>query len=358
MGFSLLKDKFAKKRDQVLAVDLGSRITKAVHVQRRNGGFALGGYALLDAPIFEREMSAELLAEHLTAVAQTFQGKTKLVALTVGSSEAIVRPVDVPRLPLDELRPVLRHNSRAYLQQDLSGHVFDGHVLLSYVEPAPGKLTQASSGLQKQRVLVAAAKKQLVDLLAEGARGAGLVPDCVVPGLIGPVNAFEMAMPAEWHGESVALVDIGFKGTSICILHHGELQLNRIVGLGADRLTVAVSEALKVSYAEAEGIKVGLPQEVEQALDMVLVPLGRELRASIDFFEHQQDKTVSRVLISGGSARSEAVLRKLQNELAVECKTWDPTSFLEAELSPQQAAELPEVGPQLGVAVGTALAAL
>jgi len=97
--------------------------------------------------------------------------------------------------------------------------------------------------------------------------------------------------------------------------------------------------------------------EVQSNLEALITPLGRELRASIDFFEHQQDKTVSAVYISGGSARSEFIVQMLQTELMVECKPWNPVGSLEAALAPQQAAEIDHVAPQLTVAVGAGLAA-
>jgi len=45
--------------------------------------------------------------------------------------------------------------------------------------------------------------------------------------MIGPVNAFELAEPVIFANESVALVDIGFKQTSVCVLDRGELVLTR-----------------------------------------------------------------------------------------------------------------------------------
>src|SRR5438046_1626013 len=89
MGLPFFTNGTRKKRDQMLAVDLGSRITKAVHLQRRGESFALCGFALLDAPLFEKSLSAEMLAEHLKAVAQLLEAKTKLVALTVGVNDAL-----------------------------------------------------------------------------------------------------------------------------------------------------------------------------------------------------------------------------------------------------------------------------
>jgi Tfp pilus assembly PilM family ATPase len=113
-----------------------------------------------------------------------------------------------------------------------------------------------------------------------------------------------------------------------------------------------------ISYAEAEGIKVGMPAEVEAHLQPLLSPLGRELRASIDFFEHQHDQHVENVYISGGAARSDYIREQLQNELMVTCETWNPARELNLEeLPPEQASELEKLASQLTVAVGAASSA-
>jgi Tfp pilus assembly PilM family ATPase len=134
--------------------------------------------------------------------------------------------------------------------------------------------------------------------------------------------------------------------------------LNRVVAIGGDRLTGALAEGINVTYPEAENIKVGMPAEVQPHLEAALHPLGRELRASIDFYETQSDQTVGSVFVSGGSARSEFVIQTLQNELMIPCKTWNPSRFLELALSPEKMGEVEQVAPQLAVAIGAGMAAL
>lgn len=343
-----------KRPEQILAIDLGSRTTKAVHLHRRGEEFNLSRYALLDAPIFDKAMSADMLGEHLKAVSQALEAKTKQVSLTTGVNDAIVRHIEIPRMPLDDMRMMLKHNSRNYLQQELLNHAFDCHLLPSLA----GEPARSGVPLPKQRVLAAGSKQEMINEYTEGAKSAGLVAEHIVPGLVGPVNAFEMAMPDAFINEVVAVIDIGFRSSSICLLQQGELILSRVVNLGGDRLTHAVAESLEISYAEAEGIKVGMPQEVQAALETVLLPLGRELRASIDFFEHQQDRPVSAAYLSGGTTRSEFMVQALQQELSIETHTWNPASFLKLDLPPQQASELEQVAPQLAVAIGAAIAAL
>jgi type IV pilus assembly protein PilM len=343
-----------KKRDQIIAIDLGGRTTKAVHLQRKGDSYTLLRYCMLDAPIFEKNISVELLAEHLKAVFQTMDTKTKFVSLAIGVNDAIVRQAEMPQIPMDDMRMILKTSSKTYLQQDLPGHTFDCHFIPARED---GGKTNGGGNSQKLKVLVGGAKKQLTDDLEAAVKKAGLTPDHVFPGLVGPVNAFEMAMPDVFSKEAVALVDIGFKSTAICLLNRGELILSRVVNLGGDRLTQGLADSMGISYAEAEGIKIGMAAEVQANLEPLLTPLGRELRASVDFFEHQQDRTVSQVYISGGSARSEYILKALEAELMAPCKSWNPLNTMQLTLPAAQAAEVEQVAPQLTVAVGAAAAA-
>jgi len=343
-----------KKRAQMIAVDLGSRTTKAALFERRGEILALTRYALLDAPIFEKKISPELLGDHLKSVAEALGNTTKFVVVAVGLEDAMVRQIELPQIPMDEMRQILKVNHKNYLQQELPNHVFDCYIIPPRALN-PGD--KSAAGVPKLKVLAAASKQQLVDDFMKATQLAGLTAECMVPGLIGPMNTFEQALPDVYAKETVALVDIGFKHTSVCVLDRGELALTRVVNIGGDKLTTGLAEAMSISYAEAEGIKVGMAPEVENALQMQVIPLGREIRASLDFFEHQQDRPVTQVFMSGASARSEMILQMLHSELLLECKTWNPTGFLQLALPGQQAVEVDHIGSQLTVVIGAALAA-
>lgn len=333
-----------------MAVDLGSRTTKAVYLQRNGEGYNLVRYAIQDAPIYDKTPSPELLGEHLRAITQSLESKSKQVTLIVGMADSILRHAELPQMPVSEMRLMLKFNTKNYLQQELADHVFDCSIL----PPREVVKQEPMKGTPKCRVWVGGAKNQFVSDLQKAAKSAGLIPDQITLSALGPVNAFEKVHPESFAKEVVALVDIGFKNTTINIVAEGELALSRVVAIGGDKITTGLSEALGISYAEAEGIKVGMPMEVESNLMPLLMPLGRELRASMDFFEHQHEKTVSQVYVSGGGARSEYLIQTLQAELMVPCANWNPTSFLGLALPPQQVGELEQIASQLTVAVGGA----
>jgi type IV pilus assembly protein PilM len=358
MALPFLSPRSIKRRDHLFSIDLGGRNTKATCLEQRVSSYALSAFAIMDAPIFDKSWSVDLLSDHLKAVVQALKPKTKQVIVAIDVNEVVVRTVEMPLMPVFEMRQILKINSKSYLQQELPGYVFDCYVVPQRTNFANSEKSKNQTSNGKAKVLIAGAKKAFVDDLNAAITNAGLIPDFVVPSLIGPVNAFERAMPETCNKDVIALVDVGFKNTTICLLQEGELILTRVVNIGGDKITNGLAEAMNITYAEAEGIKIGMPSEVQSQLEILVSPLGRELRASIDFFEHQQDRTVAQVYVSGGSARSETIVQTLHTELGIECKTWNPTTFLQMALSSQQANEVEHIAPQLTVAIGAAVTAV
>lgn len=347
----------AQRRDEIVAIDLGGRHTKAVHLRNKGDRLSLVGYTIQDAPTEKSALSADVLAEHLKTVSRALGDSSKAVVIALNVSDSVVRRAEMPPMPMDDMRQLLKHNPKNYLQQDLPDHVFDCSVI---VPRTPEGAAEASkpAGVPKQKVIVGAGKRQLIEDVATAIKNAGLTAVQIVPGLVGPPNAFERSEPEVYAREAVALVDVGFRNTTISILQQGELIMHRVISIGGDRLTQGLAEALGIGYAEAEGIKMGMAVEVQNSLDPLVCSLGRELRAFMDFFEHQQDVPVSQIFLSGGSARSELIVQALQLELLVPCKVWNPAQTFDLALSPEQSAGFASVSPQLAVAIGAALSAL
>lgn len=353
----------AKRREDIVAIDLGGRHTKAVHLRNKGDRLSLVGYTIQDSPSEKSALSADVLAEHLKTVSRSLGDSSKAVVIALNVADSMVRRAEMPPMPMEDMRQLLKINPKNYLQQDLPDHVFDCSVVVSRIQegtPAAPAVPEAPKAgvMVKQKVIVGAGKRQLVEDVAAAIKSAGLTAVQIVPGLVGAPNAFERSEPEVFAKEAVALVDVGFRNTTISILQQGELIMHRVINIGGDRLTQGLSEALGIGYAEAEGIKMGMAMEVQNSLEPLVCSLGRELRAFMDFFEHQQDVPVSQIFLSGGSARSELIVQALQLELLVPCKVWNPAQNFDLALSPEQNAGFASVSPQLAVAIGAALSAL
>lgn len=356
MGVPFLSSR-AGRREQVVAVDLGARSTKAVYVQRRGEKFNLLNFVVLDTPVIEKTSSPDVLGEHFKNVLRALGAKSKQVTLALGDNETVFRQIEVPLVPVSDLRRMLKFNSKSYLQQEFTDHVFDCQYGTTLPGAAKsGDAAKAAGGVQKQKAFIGGVRQQTLDGIQAACKSAGLQADHVMPGAVGPVNAFELSEADSFSKEVVALVELGFRSTSITILDCGEIMLNRVVAIGGDRLTAGLAESLGISYQEAENIKIGMPAEVEQNLEPLIHPLGRELRASIDYFENHHDKAVSKVFLSGASASGEIVVQTLQTELMVPCQIWSPTKHLQLNLPPERMSEVEQAGSKLAVAIGAAAA--
>lgn len=336
-----------RKKTQTVAIDLGLRSTKAVFLQRKGDVLQFSDYAVVHAPQYTEGFLTDTLADHLKEVAQSLVSRIKTLTVAPGLDEVFIKPAELPSIPVKDLRTMLKYNSKVHLQQELKGYTFDCHIL-------PRAEGQDAVG-KKSRVLVAAAKEEFVNNIFDACKSAGFHLDCVFPSLLGPINAFEKSMPEVFNSDVVALVDLGYKSSTILLLNRGEMSMSRTVTIGGQQITRELADTMQCPEEEAESLKIGMMEEVQTFLYPLLSPLGRELRASVDYFEHSNDTTVSKVYFTGAAAASSYFIETLQTELMIPCEAWNPVNGLEHNLPPEKMGDIEAVGPQLSVAVGAAL---
>jgi hypothetical protein len=242
---------------------------------------------------------------------------------------------------------MMEYGSKNFFQDDLKDHEFDCCVV-----PLPG--AEPAAPRSKTKVLVGAARKPGVQELKSAAQRAGLALVEITLSQVGQAAAASALLGvAEF--EAVATLDVGFSHSSICILSGGDIVHSRVVTLGGDKLTRGLSEAMNVSYAAAEGVKLVLPDKVGATLKELLSALASELNASIDFFEVECGKKVGCVFVSGGSARSSLIVQMLQELVDVPIKQWNLNGSMTLAVPETQIKDLQRELPQLTVAVGGGL---
>src|SRR6185436_18120313 len=119
----------SKKRNQVVAIDLGARTTKAVQIQRKGSGFELTHFACKETPVSDKQITPEALGPHLQSMMQAVSARGKHAVLVVGVGEALLRHAELPLIPIPDMRMMLKFNAKNYLQQDFPEHTFDLHLL-------------------------------------------------------------------------------------------------------------------------------------------------------------------------------------------------------------------------------------
>ena len=151
-----------KRRDQIFAIDLGTRTTKAVLLDRRDERFTLSRFTVVDAPVYDKGLPGGLLTEHFKTVMAAIQPKTRQVTIAIGAGDSVLRTAEFPLMPAAEMRQMLKFNSKNYLQQDLKDYIFD-----CFIVPPRGKAATeipAKAGVTKYKVWV-------------GGSASGVAPD-------------------------------------------------------------------------------------------------------------------------------------------------------------------------------------
>src|SRR5271170_1649644 len=179
MKFSFLKGGGSK---QILAMDLGTRTTKAVLLDRVDQGLSLSRFVVQDAPTYDKALPQGLLTEHLRNVVEALQPRTKFATVAIGANDSILRSTELPLLPLAEMRQMLKFNSKNYLQQDLKDYVFD-----CYIAPPRGQAQPetAKAGVAKFKVWVGGTRRDVLMNLQSAVKEAGLIPNQITLSVLG-----------------------------------------------------------------------------------------------------------------------------------------------------------------------------
>ena len=112
-----------------------------------------------------------------------------------------------------------------------------------------------------------------------------------------------------------------------------------------------------MSGESREAVLVALEHEDEVMVEYCRVALSsliREIQSSIGFLEHRHEETVAKIFVSGGPAKSAALLKVLGDELALPCESWSAAGKCEAALGAGQAAGFALEALDLNVACGAA----
>lgn len=169
---------------------------------------------------------------------------TKDVVVGVGSESVIVREIEVPELPMPQLRSSLPFQVSEMLPMS------PNEALLDFYPTSH----RTDGSLSLLRGILVAAPKSSVSQKLLAVEGAGLRPVAV------DLNAFALVraqMSADYASRVVAFVDIGARTTNVLVAQGGQPRLVRTLSSGGNDITDAVASALHLDVQEAEDVKIG-----------------------------------------------------------------------------------------------------
>lgn len=367
----------------VIGLDIGSSAVRAVEVctDRKHGHHegrpvvrVFGQIPLPPGAVVDGEVAdPALVGTAIRALWQQLGLRTKDVRVGLASQRVVVRVIELPPMPDDELEAAARFMAGDHIPIPLDEAVLDVSVL---------EQSMAGDAAPMVRVLLAAAHRETLDRLLEAADiggvrvvGVDLTPLALVRALrrpqpSGPV-AGAHADEAEGHGPGFtggaampveAIVSVGAAVTSVVVHEGGRPCFVRTVATGGQALTAGLADELGLELHEAEAVKVGDPSadpdlvaRAARTLEARIGAIVGEIHGSLSYWMAQSDQSLDRVLLTGGSAAAGNLPDRLGLMLGVPVEVIDPAAHLDFELESDAA----PAGPGLAVAAaGLAMGAV
>jgi type IV pilus assembly protein PilM len=278
--------------------------------------------------------------------------KAKEVAIGIRGHSVIIKKISLPRMSQDELDDSIQWEAEQYIPFDVKDVNIDTQIL-----------TPQADAAGQMDVLLVAAKKDMINDYTSVCAEAGLAATVVDVDAFAVQNAFEASyeLPS---GETVVLINVGASVTNINILASGTTTFTRDVTMGGNSFTEEIQKQLNVSYDEAEALKIGgqgetdavVPQEVERVIQGVAEQLAGEIQRSLDFYAATAaDHRISRVFLSGGTARIPALFKVIEQRAAVPVEILNPFKAIEIDNRKFDPMLLTSAAASAAVAVGLAL---
>ena len=342
----------------IVGLDIGTSAVRGALMSSGRSGLSLIRFGQVPLPadaVVDGEVRDEgVVAEAISQLWKRAKFGTKKAVIGVANQRVVVRQVDLPYLDEKDFRSSLRFQVADHIPMPVDDAELDFEVLEDFQTP---------SGEHMMRVLLVAAATEMVEsfvsAVSEGGIetvGVDLTPFAVARA-VSPVARGESGIPG-----AQAVVDIGAGVTNIVVHVGGEPRFVRILLVGGDDVTEALSEELGVPTDEAEAMKMdlgfgaGSPQ-VEEIASRRVGSLVGEIRGSIDYYSSQDEaQPVNSVLVTGGGSLVPGLLEKLEQTLRTEVRratALADTNISKSGLTEEQATQIePVAAAAMGLAMG------
>lgn len=239
----------AKRLSSVLGVDIGSRAIKVAEVRAQGGSACVSAIGMIDTPegavdhtgVYNAEAVGMALKQLL---AQSGASSPFAVVSIAGQASVLVRTLEVPRMSEAELKE--------HMQWEINRNIpFAESNVLSDFKP----LEDEDPNSPNMDVVMAISPQSAIDTIVACIKKAGKQTAAIDVQALSLARSLQTSYDDVYHGQTVCVVDVGHKTTSINIYKGGRLLMPRQVPVGGEMFTKAIADAQGVGPDEAELLK-------------------------------------------------------------------------------------------------------
>jgi type IV pilus assembly protein PilM len=284
------------------------------------------------------------------------------VRVGVASPRVLVRTLDLPVMSEGDLAGALRFQAQELIPIPYEEAVLDFQVL----EELPvADLPDGSQAQPMQRILLAAAHRDMVANLVAAVRAAGLTVNAVDLVPLALIRAIGRRVSDNGSGTE-AIVSIG-GGVTVVVVHEAGLpRFVRVLGLGGRSVTEAIARDLEIPFEQAEALKRQTGQVPDDVADRARAAMARpvgdlveQIRGSLDYFRGQPAAArLLQVTLTGGGSLLPGVAPQLRDLVGLPVEMATPREQLEIGDIGFPVDRIEDIDPYLPTPTGLALGGL
>lgn len=342
--------KFFKKAEPLLCVDIGSSGVKLLQFDVASGDKLLLqniASASFDSDVFSNNAitNGQMIADKIMGLLEANEIPEQRVAVAMPGPSVFTKKIKMPKQPPSELASNVHFEAGGFIPHNIDNVKIDFHVI-------------GESGRAQLDVLVVAVKNEIIDSFLDCLNLSGLQAAIVDVDYFALQNCFEMAYP-EYISETVALIDVGARYSSINICQNGQSLFTGDIAVGGRLFTDALVDELGVSFEEAEKMKVlgefgehakeAVSEIIERKVEYVAAEFNRQL--SLFWNASGAEEGIDRIMLTGGGALVPGLLDEITEKTGIECEFLDALKGVAWEAN-VDSDFLKKLGPLLSVCVG------
>lgn len=290
--------------NRTLILDCGASRTALGVFSRNSARLCFDDYAVENHPASTGAEDHWL--EHTRAALTNLRGSVKTAGPTVLVLPAhltLTRLIRTPRVSPAQRDKVIRFEAEQNIPYALADVVWDSVV--------------ASDHEQEIEMLLAAAKREVVEPLCAAAQAAGFVPRFILPSTLATLAAFRLVHPVA--KEPALVLNLGARSSTL--LHVEDRRFfARTLSLCGQGITRQLAENQDCAATEAEPVKRAERGSLEtaDAMEAMATRLAQEITRSVLHFRRQSGlANPGRVWLAGGGARLAGLDKALAAKLKV-----------------------------------------
>lgn len=329
-------------------LDIGTRTVKGVVLKKRGDKMVLTNCFLLDLAKGRGFLpTGEDALTIAGAAVEANNWRNSWVGSLFEDKELITFELTIPKIPEEEIRAAVENE----LEQKLTFPIEDAVIDFSV------------SAVNEQSLLVRifCVKKSFVEKKISLLKSYKLLPDLLLPEAMANLEMLKFNGYLDAPGFYIN-IDCGESHTTTSLIHNGDLVLSNALWTGSGLVNQKLVDACKVSYEEADSLKVNhnfdeqKSTDVAQCIDDGFSEILIGVHKSIDYYKiRTKGSTIQNILLTGGGSSKTGLDSIIAENFKIPTIVANPLKNIEIFSAKVSPVYIDEISSHLGAAIGLAL---